>query len=288
MNCFTLKISEQGPVVTYGISRSLRRTPDGPQAWLGYPFVTRAPEGCQNEGRHCDFLDIEPALLAQPLPENGGDAVLHISRCGVEQQPGRIARLTACSAEEDRVLILVQTDKPEVDCQASSAQIAEGFLIEHAYHRPSRHPSRYVKRRVDERLIVLQEGNAFTFTVSEPEIRVMGYVANRGCKRTFHITTDGDRIKVTEIAVEPLPVSPFDSDSLVHEAIGGLLLIGFGIFCGTIATMPGASMLLWGIAGGTIALIFFLLVQAFRLRSARNSEPKYCYPSPSARNRPTH
>ena len=283
MNCYTVRLDENGQSVTNRIELPLRRSAQGARTWLGYPFVTEASEGRQNLGRHCTELTLEEKIITgNLLPRNRGNHEdrLSLRTCGFDREK---VRITEPSREDsEAALVLVQASKIDVHFPPSRKQVGEGFLIEYHYVRFTRHPTRVVNRKVEERLFALAKGERAIFTIKEPEVRVFGIAVHKGRERTYAITNTGQGVTCEEVSSAPLAVPDFEQESLLKELSTGLLSLLFGTVLGAVAAPVGAG-LVCGLIGLAAGLALFALVEFIRYIVARITVPIYKPAAPTSR-----
>jgi hypothetical protein len=279
MKCSTVSIEGNSTSVERGIELPYRDTAHGAQAYLGYPFVTKAAEGPQSLGNFCDIIDLDQKLVSEARtaddlndPHYGHSGRVRFTNCRFD---GNIDRIHPDNGEQPQeALVLVRASKTETEFPDSDKQIGTGFLVDYRYARPSRHPCRYEHKRVAECLYRLDKGQRVAFSVIEPAVRVFGVAVHKGVKRTFEITNDGDSITLQEISSTPLNVPDFEREAFNHDLGAAAFCALFFLMAGLVVASPG-TLVLGGLIGTAVGLVLFALIELGRVVAARCERPRY-------------
>jgi len=274
MICHTVRYDERSFTVVDRIERSVKRSEDGHYVWLGHPFRDFASEGLQNEGRPCAQIDVSPALLENALSHpQSGDPVCTLRNCDIVETPDGL-KLVESANDDGSLLILLQVSKVIPRFKSKCGQVAEGFLSEYRYVKPSRHPARVQNKRIEERLLKLAPGESFDFSIEEPEVRVFGKAIHKGRERVISITNADGRVEVREVAALPLNVPDYSQASLETDLGVGAVSLVLGAFFGFVASPPEMHIACSAI-GAAIGVLLFAAVQCFRIVAAKNHPPVY-------------
>jgi len=280
----TAILDKDGLRLLQGITRTARRTANGVQTWLGYPFVTRANAGTQNEGHRCDLIEVDPSLLdGKPLTIAGGDVQFQLSDCSLRKNANGLGITEAGDGNRDGFLVLLQVN-PDVSTLAMARQyefhnrdrqLAEGFAIDYCHVRFSRHPSRFTVSKTHERLLLLHEGETYRVDVIEPAVRILGLAVNDGRRLTYELSVVDGTVQFNQTSAQPLVIPTFDSNSLSTEVGAALMLIAFATMCGIVAAPGHHVTSVWAMAGAACGAVLFAALTAVRYVVAQFTRPKY-------------
>lgn len=284
MRCYTATMAGTNEIaMDLFIDRPVRRSGHGIRAWLGHPFDVNAQTGPQNEGRPCDFIEVDDQFLLDK-PAGDGDDQARITRCSIDSNglAGRLRLLPETETNDGNLVLLriVHSVDPGVQervikFESSPLQLAEGYAVSYDRVSNSRRPVSFVTSRVEEKLIRLAPGDTYRFFQIEPEARVLGMAIHQGRRTTYQMAAASGGVVISKVAADPLNVPVFAASALSDDMAVALMCLIVGIICGVIVSPASLAILLQILVGVGISLPLFGLTLIARYLYARATIPTY-------------
>ena len=276
MQCFTVEVEKQSPVVQNGLTRRYSAGNNGLFACIG--SILEIPGWLKKRLRsksHTRLRLTKPLLTDSSCYHYGEQQRLVIWRCSLDraEQGNVVLRPEALEDNAKEALVLVRFTADGMEDKPVAGELGQGFVADIG---STTEGGEFVNSIVYERLVMIKPGQTIRITANNFAPRCFGLSVHRGTQITIEFTYDGHTVSAQEVSILPgaEPLVSFRNGSVKDFAITIMSALTGGMFGLSLSSPPDINFHAC-LIGAVVGAALMVLAIGFRALSEFLQRPKY-------------